>query len=38
MWKKLLGWLVKFAPSIAEAIISAKVKQDAQKPKDTSGI
>lgn len=33
MWKKILGWLFKFAPSIIEAAMEAKAKSDAEKPK-----
>ncbi len=32
MWKKILGWLLKFAPSIAEAVMDARAKEAAKKP------
>ena len=31
MWKKLLGWILKFAPSIAQAVMEAKAREAAEK-------
>ena len=36
MWRKILAWILKFAPGVVEVIVEQKAKDAANKPRPSA--